>query len=85
MSGITFTNLTRQVEIGANCYCLDLAGKRLVLDSGLHPRFDGELALPNHRLIEDGSADAILLSHAHQDHLGSIPCSCAAIPARPFS
>ena len=83
MGGITFTNLTRQVEIGANCYCLDLAGKRLVLDSGLHPRFDGEAALPNHRLIEDGSADAILLSHAHQDHLGSIPVLMRRHPGAP--
>ena len=31
MGGITFTNLTRQIEIGANCYCLDLAGKRIVV------------------------------------------------------
>ncbi len=83
MGGITFTNLTRQVEIGANCYCLDVAGKRLVLDSGLHPRFDGDLALPNHRLIEDGSVDAILLSHAHQDHLGSIPVLMRRHPGAP--
>ena len=83
MGGITFTNLTRQVEIGANCYCLDLASKRLVLDSGLHPRFDGEAALPNHRLIEDGSADAIILSHAHQDHLGSIPVLMRRHPGAP--
>ena len=83
MGGITFTNLTRQVEIGANCYCLELAGKRLVLDSGLHPRFDGELALPQHRLIADGSADAIILSHAHQDHVGSIPVLMRRHPGAP--
>ena len=73
MRGITFTNLTRRVEIGANCYCLELAGKRLVLDSGLHPRFDGEAALPQLSLIKDQFVDAIVLSHAHQDHVGSLP------------
>ena len=73
MRGITFTNLTRRVEIGANCYCLELAGKRLVLDSGLHPRFDGEAALPQLSLIKDQLVDAIVLSHAHQDHVGSLP------------
>jgi len=83
MGGITFTNLTRQVEIGANCYCLDLAGKRLVLDSGLHPRFDGEPALPNHRLLEDTSVDAIVLSHAHQDHVGSLPVLMRRHPGAP--
>ena len=73
MGGITFTNLTRRVEIGANCYCLELAGKRIVLDSGLHPRFDGEAALPQLNLIKDQHVDAIVLSHAHQDHVGSLP------------
>jgi Cft2 family RNA processing exonuclease len=73
MGPSTFTNLTRAVEIGANSYALDIAGKRLVLDSGLHPRFDGDLALPNIGLVGDGSVDAIVLSHAHQDHVGSLP------------
>ena len=73
MGSITFTNLTRAVEIGANCYVLDLAGKRIVLDCGLHPKFDGLPAEPNLTLVADESVDAIVLSHAHQDHLGSLP------------
>lgn len=73
MAPITFTNLTRAVEIGANCYVLELGGKRVVLDSGMHPKLEGELALPNHTLVVDGSVDAIILSHAHQDHIGSLP------------
>ncbi len=70
---ITFTNLTRATEIGANCYCLDAAGHRIVLDSGMHPKHDGDAALPQFGRMEDGSADAIVLSHAHQDHVGSLP------------
>lgn len=73
MGAFTFTNLTRQVEIGANSYLLELAGKRVILDSGLHPRFDGEAALPQLSLVEPESVDAIFLSHAHQDHVGSLP------------
>src|SRR3954471_20727503 len=83
MGGITFTNLTRRVEIGANCYCLELAGKRIVLDSGLHPRFDGEAALPNLALVPDGAVDAIVLSHAHQDHVGSLPMLMRRQPQAP--
>jgi len=83
MEGITFTNLTRQIEIGANCYSLELAGKRIVLDSGLHPRFDGAAALPNFALLADGSADAIILSHAHQDHVGSLPVLMRRQPQAP--
>ena len=62
-----------ELEIGANCYLLEVAGKRLVLDTGMHPEHEGEQALPNFALLPDDSVDAIILSHAHQDHLGSIP------------
>jgi Cft2 family RNA processing exonuclease len=83
MGGITFTNLTRQIEIGANCYCLDLAGKRIVLDSGLHPRFDGAAALPDFGRLPDATVDAIILSHAHQDHVGSMPVLMRRQPQAP--
>ena len=73
MSAITFTNLTRAVEIGANCFALDVAGRRIVLDSGMHPKVDGEAALPNHGLLADNSVDASILSHAHQDQVGTLP------------
>ena len=83
MGGFTFTNLTRRVEIGANSYCLELAGKRIILDSGLHPRFDGDAALPEMKLVADGSVDAVILSHAHQDHLGSLPVLMRRQPQAP--
>lgn len=83
MGQLTFTNLTRQTEIGANSYVLELAGKRVVLDSGLHPRYDGEAALPNLSLLADDSVDAIILSHAHQDHVGSLPLTMRRQPNAP--
>jgi Cft2 family RNA processing exonuclease len=83
MEGITFTNLTREIEIGANCYCLEAAGKRIVLDSGLHPRLDGIPALPNFGAVQDGTVDAIVLSHAHQDHVGSLPVLMRRQPQAP--
>jgi Cft2 family RNA processing exonuclease len=75
--------LTRRIEIGANSYCLDLAGKRIVLDSGLHPRFDGAAALPDFSRLPDATADAIILSHAHQDHVGSMPVLMRRQPQAP--
>ena len=68
-----FINLTRQIEIGANSYYLEAAGQRLVLDCGMHPRNEGEEALPNLRALGDRLLDAIVISHAHLDHIGTLP------------
>lgn len=68
-----FTNLTRRTEIGANSYLLEFDDRRVVLDCGMHPEHEGEDALPNLRLVPDGELDAILVSHAHLDHIGSLP------------
>ncbi len=66
-------NLTRQVEIGANSYLLRTGGKSLILDSGLHPKGEGLGATPDFDLVPEGSVDAIIVTHAHQDHVGSLP------------
>ena len=68
-----FINLTRRIEIGANSYYLETAGHRLVLDSGMHPRFEGEEALPNLNALAGRRLDAIIVSHSHQDHIGTLP------------
>ena len=68
-----FINLTRRTEIGANSYYLEAAGQRLVLDSGMHPKLEGDEALPNFRALGDRPLDAIVLSHAHLDHSGTLP------------
>ena len=68
-----FINLTRRTEIGANSYFLELEGRKLVVDAGLHPREEGDAALPAYGHIPDGSLEAIIISHAHQDHIGTLP------------
>ncbi|MEI8233824.1 MAG: MBL fold metallo-hydrolase [Verrucomicrobiota bacterium] len=67
------TNHTRRIEIGANCYSLETAGKRIVLDCGMHPRQEGLEGLPALEELPDDSVDAVFLSHAHQDHIGAMP------------
>lgn len=79
-----FVNLTRRVEIGANCYSLEVAGKRIVLDCGMHPRLEGLEGLPEIEALAPDSVDAILLSHAHQDHIGSIPALMRRQPRAPL-
>lgn len=68
-----FRNLTRRREIGANSYLLETGDNRVVLDSGMHPKAVGFDALPDFGPLPHDSADAILITHAHHDHIGSLP------------
>lgn len=68
-----FTNLTRATEIGANSYYLEIGRNKLLIDCGMHPKNTGEDALPNFKAIAGREPEAILISHAHQDHIGTLP------------
>jgi Cft2 family RNA processing exonuclease len=76
-----FINLTRRTEIGANSYYLEIDGHGLVLDSGMHPKSEGDDALPNFKPLADRSPEAIIISHAHQDHIGTLPVLMRRHPA----
>jgi Cft2 family RNA processing exonuclease len=85
MGAFVFTNLTRKTEIGANSYLLEAGGKRVLLDCGLHPREEGLKALPVLEGIGSRNLDAVIVSHAHQDHIGALPVVCRRHPeARVF-
>ncbi len=73
MGAFVFTSLTRAVGIGANSYLLEVEGRRVVLDAGLHPRLEGEEALPQWGGLGEDSVDAVVVTHAHQDHVGALP------------
>ncbi len=78
-----FVNLTRRTEIGANSYLLKVAGRSIVLDCGMHPKERGLGALPNYAAIPQGEVNAIVITHAHQDHIGSLPILTRAEPQAP--
>jgi Cft2 family RNA processing exonuclease len=70
---LKFINLTRRTEIGANSYYLGSGDQGIVLDCGMHPKEEGEGALPNLTALAGRPVDAIIVSHAHLDHIGSLP------------
>lgn len=73
MPQATLTLLTRANEIGANSYLLEIDGIRIILDAGMHPKQDGAAALPRYEDLPHDSIDAILISHSHLDHVGTLP------------
>ena len=78
---VKFINFTRRTEIGANSYYLEIGRHRLLLDCGMHPKNTGEDALPHLKAIANREIDAILISHAHQDHIGTLPVAMRRFPS----
>jgi metallo-beta-lactamase family protein len=70
---ITFHGATRQIT--GSAHLLEIGPYRLLLDCGI---FDSERidpASPNRHLAFDPRAiDAVIVSHAHNDHIGRLPC-----------
>ncbi len=46
----------------------------------MHPKNIGEDALPNFKAIADSEVEAIVMSHAHQDHIGTLPVAMRRFP-----
>lgn len=72
-----FKSLCRHAEIGANSYLLETASARIVLDAGMHPKHEGSEAIPHFEMLADDSVDAAVVTHAHLDHIGTLPLLAA--------
>ncbi len=70
---ISFLPIGGGNEIGANSYYINFNGNGIILDCGIHPQKTGLDSLPNFDLLKDRPIDYCLISHAHQDHIGSLP------------
>lgn len=75
-----FRNLTRRLDIGANSYLLESGKDKVLLDAGMDPKETGHKALPDMGPLPHRSANAILVSHAHHDHIGGLPVAQRAQP-----
>lgn len=63
-------------DISASCHFIRVNGTGLVLDAGLDPERDGHDALPRFDIVHrhpDRYVDHALVTHAHHDHIGSLP------------
>ncbi len=63
-------------DIAASCHFLEIGGTGLVLDSGTDPRRDGPDSLPKFDWVRErvrSYVDHAVITHAHHDHMGSLP------------
>ncbi len=68
------------MEIGGSCIYIHAAGKRILLDCGIRQSGSKD-PLPDFRTIqEQGGLDAVIISHAHMDHIGTLPIISKAYP-----
>lgn len=70
---VILRSLCQAPEIGSNSYHLTLGDIGVVLDAGMHPKQMGLNAIPQYHLLAEDSVDAVFVSHAHLDHLGTLP------------
>lgn len=59
-------------EVGASAFLLRIQGHQILLDAGTHPKKEGFEALPEYALLSK-APDAVIISHSHVDHVGSLP------------
>lgn len=70
--------------IGANCMYINIGPFHLVVDAGLNPKLQGKEALPHFDKIPVKRLDAIILTHCHLDHVGSLAVLSRMFPETPI-
>ncbi|HXI72790.1 MAG TPA: MBL fold metallo-hydrolase [Verrucomicrobiae bacterium] len=77
---VNITNLNPDTDIGASSWLVELDEHRLLLDSGMHPKREGREGLPLFARAGNNDVDAIVISHCHHDHVGSLPVALRHFP-----
>jgi len=70
-------------EIGASCHYVEIDGTGLLLDTGADPEEEGFESVPDLALVPermDGYVDHAVVTHAHHDHMGSLPVVLRRFP-----
>lgn len=75
-----FIGLGGTDEVGASAYLYLLKEGNLLIDAGLRPGQVGEAALPKLELLADHPPSAMVLTHAHLDHVAGLPVVIRRFP-----
>lgn len=77
---LVVTPLGAARSIGASCFKVEIGPYEIVLDAGTRPK--GSNPLPAFEHLEN--PNLILITHAHQDHIGALPVLHRLFPATPM-
>lgn len=80
MSELCFIGLGGTDEVGASSYLDLLKEGNLLIDAGVRPGGVGEVALPKFELLGEHPPAAMVLTHAHLDHVGALPLVTTKFP-----
>ena len=75
-----FLGLGGTDEVGASSYLYLLKEGNLLIDAGLRPGAVGEAALPQLGLLQEHPPAAMVLTHAHLDHVAGLPVALRRFP-----
>ncbi|MFC4051720.1 MBL fold metallo-hydrolase [Actinomadura syzygii] len=77
--GLRVVPLGGDDHIGGSCLLVEAGGTRILIDAGLRP---GDRAAPPRDIDRalEGPLDAVVVTHAHNDHCGHIPALVARRP-----
>lgn len=78
------TPLGGGAEIGGSCMLVEVGDVRILVDAGMRPKKKmGEAGPPLIEQAHQGRIDAIVITHAHNDHAGYVPAVVARQPDVP--
>lgn len=81
---LALTPLGGGTDIGGSCMLVSVGDVRILVDAGMRPKKRLDQAGPEHVDVAlAGSIDAIVITHAHNDHAGYVPALTAEYPNAP--
>ncbi|HEX7070178.1 MAG TPA: MBL fold metallo-hydrolase [Rhodothermales bacterium] len=78
-----FLALGNTDAIGASCHFLKIGETGIVLDAGADPEAEGPDSVPRYEALRDNTSwyvDHAVITHAHHDHVGSLPLLIREFP-----
>ena len=81
---ISLTPLGGGTEIGGSCMLVEVGDVRLLIDAGSRPKpASSDIGPPDIAIATAGHIDALILTHAHNDHSGFAPVLTSRYPNLP--